>query len=296
MEDFKMIELYQRKVSDSELSSALTRLDEFEITIDKDIVNKDKKMLQEFIKKSHNDINTRNIRTLDKYLDKLLKSCNNEESKLEICWTTSKDNKLPYTYPVSIVNYPTYSINSCNYISLGENDKLIEINLLPLCNLIAFELMYKDFGETHESIEELLKDYNLIAIHDSSVFNDLLKDCSPEMSIYDMAQHMRIEDCAYKTFETGEVNDYFYSTRFKTNRYSEVVNYSCHYAAILIANSIIKGYLRAVKDYKMLMISDTSIAFVVTTDKDINVNDVVEPISVRLFGRKFLVRPEVNVF
>ena len=97
-----MIEIIQHKVTNNELISNINKLEEIEVTINKSMVEHDINRLKAELENSINRYDKANIKALIKHLEKIVKQLN-EESKLEICWNISKDNK-PTTYPIKFIN------------------------------------------------------------------------------------------------------------------------------------------------------------------------------------------------
>lgn len=283
-----MIELIQHKFNSTELTGPFNKLDELSVSVNVELINKDIARLKDEEKNTNNSINKKNISALIKYLEKILKYVN-EESKFEFCWNVDKDT-IPSTYPMTLINEPLYKINFANYVELENNEHLLEIDLTDLADIIAFEFMYKDLGETHESIEELLKDCGIIGFEKASLLTDMFKVNGDK--VYELSKSMWIGESPYFSLETRKVTDYFHSTTFKSKDYREAVDYSCKYANTLIAGSIIKNYIHQNIEVIPLIVSSTHIVILIKGSDEINID---EEISIRAFGRRFLIEPKINV-
>lgn len=287
-----MIEIMQKKLNTNTLLSPYNKMEEIQIIMNKDIIKKDLAKLKEYSDNPKNRYDKANIKGLITYLEKLLKNIN-EEGVYEMCWGTKND--LPISYPLQLINEKNYNINTSNYIEIGEDEKIIEIDLTELADIIAFEMMARDLGETHESIEELLKDCGLIAIEDSKLLTDMFKANGDK--VYQLSKTMKIEDTPYFSSETMKVNDYFSSKQFKANNYREVVEYSCRYANTIIANSILKNSIHNNLNAKIVMINATEITLLANIDNEFNIEKkLLDDISIRTFGRWFSIKPKISVF
>lgn len=288
-----MIELIQHKTSSNELITPFTKLNEISINMNKDLIKKDINRLKEEVKTTKNKYNKHNLDYLIEYLNKLLKYINSE-SIFELCWDANKNGELPFTYPVQLINEPIYNINTSNYIEVGSNEKIIDIGLINLADIIAFEFMYKDLGEDHDSIEKLLHNCGIVGFEKADILLDLFKQNDDKM--YELSKTMLIEDSPYKSFETNRIIDYFHTKEFKAKAYREVIEYSCRYASTVIASSIIKNTIQNNIDMKLLMVSATNIILVINTSNEIDVTkDLLDEIAVRVFGRRFIVEPIISI-
>ena len=281
-----MIEMIQYKPSSTELCGSINKLNEMSITMNKELILKDIDRLSNEIKTTNNKKNKENLKALVAYLKKILNNMQ-EDSTFELCWVT--DTSIPYTYPLELIHEPLYGVNTRNYIEIESGEHLIEIDLKDLADLIAFEFMFKDLGETHESIEELLKDCGIISFEKATLLTDTFKNNGDD--IFELSKTMLIEDCPYLSFEDKTISDYFHSKKFKGESYREVISYSCRYANTIIANSIVKNYLHKNQEIKLLAIDPTSITLVIAGDSEVNIDEI----SIRIFGRQFLIEPKVTI-
>jgi len=288
-----MIKLIQHKVGSNELTSQFTKLNELKLIINKELIEKDMKRLDKELKVTRNKYNKHNIECLIVYLQKLLKNIN-DESILELCWSISKKDDLPFTYPLQLINEPLYSINMANYIEVDSNEKIIELDLTELCDIIAFEFMYKDLGETHDSIEELLHNCGIMGFEKADILLNFFNSNGDK--IYELSKTMLIDDSPYKSPETKKIIDYFHTKEFKAKAYREVIEYSCRYASTIIMNSIIKNALQNGIGIKALMCNATTIALIANISNEVDINkQLLEEITIRVFGRRFTVEPKISI-
>lgn len=287
-----MIEIIQQKVPANTLSGTFTKMDEVSVTVNSELIKKDIDRLKGMLAEPKNRYDAANLKGLIAYLEKLLKNVL-EDSTFELCWEL-KDT-IPESYPLNIINEKVYGIDICNYIEVAENEKLVQMDMTDLADIIAFEIMARDLGETHASIEELLKDCGIIGFEPASLLTDFFKENGDR--VYELSKSMKIGETPYYSYDTKKVHDYFSSKEFKTKEYRDVVEYSCKYANTLIANTIVKNSLHCNIDIKMIMLNATSITFIVNATDEVNIkNNIIEEISVRAFGRRFKIEPDIQIF
>ena len=287
-----MIEIIQQKIPVNALSGTFTKMDEVSVNVNSELIKKDINRLKGMLEEPKNRYDAANLRGLVSYLEKLLKNVL-EDSTFELCWEI-KDN-IPESYPLNIINEKIYGIDICNYIEVAENEKLVQMDMTDLADIIAFEIMARDLGETHESIEELLKDCGIIGFEPASLLTDFFKENDDK--VYELSKSMKIEETPYYSYDTKKVHDYFSSKEFKAKEYRDVVEYSCKYANTIIANTIVKNSLHCNIDIKLIMLSATNITFIVNDTDEVNIkNNIIEEISVRAFGRRFKIEPDIQIF
>lgn len=287
-----MIEIIQQKVPVNTLSGTFTKMDEVAINVNVELIKKDIERLKVMRSEPKNKYDAANIKGLIAYLEKLLKNVL-EDSTFELCWEV-KDN-IPQSYPLSLINEKAYGIDISNYIEVAENEKLVQMDMTDLADIIAFEIMARDLGETHESIEELLKDCGIIGFEPASLLTNFFKENGDR--VYELSKSMKIGETPYYSYDTKKVHDYFSSKEFKTKEYREVVEYSCKYANTIIANTIVKNSLHCNIDIKLIIVNATNITFIVNATDEVNIkNSIIEEISVRAFGRRFKIEPDIQIF
>ena len=293
-----MIDIRHMGVSNNLISACIDRTGNYcQIKMNIDMVKSDIDRLKRQIGIAHNKIDDLNIKSLIKYLELLLRYIDKETGTLELGWHLDYDN-LPKAYPISFINEPIYKIDISNYIELSSNQKLISINFKPMAELIAYEYMYRDLGEDLGSIEELLSDTNLVGTQGSNKLLDKFREDGDD--IYNLSKTMMIDDCPFIATRDREIHDYFNTKTFKLTKkscYKEVVQYSCKYATSIIATNILKKCINKNIEYILIGIDDTSINLIINNySSNIDLKkDILEPVSVQIFGRRFVVEPTINI-
>lgn len=287
-----MIDLIQHSVDESTLTGYYNRIDDITLKMNKDIIIKDRNRLEEMSKKPKSKIDLTNIKALINYLNKLIKIIDKDEN-FELAWGI-KDG-LPISYPLTLLTENVYGIYAANYVEADLNEHIVEVNLNNLADLIAYSFMSRDLGETHESIEELLKNCGIIGIEDSNIIIGHFNKNGDKP--YEFSKSFMMGNTPYYSFDTKEIYDYFHSKKFKTDKYREVVDYSCKYAATIIMNSIIENSTHLGINVKPIVINTTNLAFITNAKDEVNIkNNLIDEISIRVFGRKFKVHTHVDIF
>ena len=290
-----MIEIKHRRASDNDMGYIVNNKvdDTLSLSINTDMVKDDIDRLKGEIGVAHNKIDDMNIKALITYLERIKRLADKKGSVIEIGWHND-NNELPSSYPVQFINDDLYKINANNYIELSGTQTYININLIDVANIIAYEFIYKDLGDDHDMIEDLLKDCFLISYEPAYKLTDKFKKDGDEM--YKLSQHMLIGETQYMSSDTDKyIYDYFSTKKFKVGdkaTYKEVVNYSCKYAMTIIANGIIKRGLTSGAKVKLVALNNTYIDILVDNKDKFQIDNI----AVHAFGRKFIVDPIITEY
>lgn len=288
-----MTELVQHRYPS--FSHMVSKLDTTSISVNADLIMKDIEKLEQALKKSKS-YNKTNIKAILEYLKKILR-CLNENAELELAWNVDNNTDIIKSYPVSLVCEDTYGINTCNYIEVNPGVKIVDIDTIELANIIAFEFMFRDLGDTHNSIEKLLKNCGVTGIEDSKVLTDYLKTLHPNGAIFELSKTLKIDDSPYKIREDNKIQDYFNTAIFKASTYREVVNHSCEYANTVLLSNIFKETMKYKLDFKLLCLSPTRIQFELKEFPDESIRDtIIGDTIIRVFGRRFKVCNKIKIY
>ena len=288
-----MLELFQYQLPINNITASCMRLNDFRVHTNRDIVQKDLDRLNLIAKSPKNKFDKANIKALIKYLTKLLGSLD-EKNYLELCWCDDKDMLLS-TYPLNLIKEPTYGINSSDYISVGDTESLLEIDTTDIADLIAFEFMYRDLGETHDTVEELLKKCGIIGFEKATMLTNIFKQNGDRM--FELSKTLGVEDSPYYNQEEKFMRDYFNSRKFKEISYRDSVNYSARYANLVIADDIVKRLSKLDINCELVMLGATGLTMIIPKRIGLDIKrDLIDSISIRIFGRRFVVEPTVSVY
>lgn len=289
-------EILQRKYLDNQVYNVVSKLNNTIVNINIDLIIKDIEKFEEQLPRIKNKLNRENVKAIIKYLRDLVKTLN-DDLTLELSWTIDKKTGFPKSYPMSLICEDAYNINTCSYIELDKENKFVDINLRRLADAIAFEMMCKDLGETHESIEESLKDCGVTTIESIDVLEEYYSKVSCGKSIYDLSKELKIGESAYYIRGESVIQDYFGTKRFNTKKYREAVKYSCEYANCIILGNIFKEANRTKSNLRLLSIDATRIQFEIKECEDRYIRDtLVGDIIVRILGRKFKLSNHITIY
>ena len=196
---------------------------------------------------------------------------------------------LKYT-TIELRHIPEYNIEMTDYISV-DSGHLVRIDFKNVFEIIAVEMMYRDLGETMETMEEKLDDLGITGIYPAS---ELLKHFDESALL--LSKQFKIGDSPYAARNLSDNIEYFGTQRFKTKYYRDIVGYSVKHALTIIAKSILSKLQASNIDYKLCSLNDNGVYFITNyanTDLDIILGDSV---NIRAFGRRFEVKPKVTVF
>lgn len=269
----------------------ILKSDVFEIHLDTDIIKSDINRLKNELEED-NKINKTNIKALIKYLNTLVNSVD-ENGRIELCYNI-KDNKI-VTYPITLKSYPEYNINTADYILL-HNEKMININITDIINIMAFEYIYRDFGYSIDDIEEVLCSAGIAGIVDIKDIKDFLNN--EKLNAFMIGRGAKMEDCPYISSETRTIKNYLGTNKFKLSSlyYNDVLIDNAKTITSLIASEVHKVLNDKGIDARIVMIGETNLAIIVNEDSDIETSSLIENISIRFFGRNFKVDAQISVY
>ena len=227
-----------------------------------------------------------NIEKIIKYLQGLLSK--SQKDNLSIKWVVDKN--IVKSYPIEIKSIPEYKLQATDYININQDEEIVYMDYTELADIIAFELMYRDLGETRETLENKLENIGIISVYDS---NELTKYF--EESPYALSKLLRIGKSPYKNTD-NELLSYFGDKAFKTGRYLEPVRYSCMYAMTLIVEDILKSSIESSIKIRLCGICDTGIYIIKSKEDKAIMNILQDNVCIRALGRKFEVKPKIAIF
>ena len=292
--DLHMITIQQTGCSMTGLGDLVSRYSRAKLSMNEVAIRDDIEKLRDKLKtngiaKQHH----KNIQQIIKYLERLIMEID-DEGNLELTWKYTK-GKLSCS-PISLANCQPYNIRATDYINTGD-ETLTLIDYKDVYEIIAFEMMHRDLGETHESMEEHLKDIGVLSISPANKITDLFDGESP----VSMSRYMRIGSSPYAT-DNGKLSwDYFYSaggeqTAFKSHTYKECTDRTFDIITLILTKSILSNLFKCGVTAEVCAV-DTDGMFILT-DKDISssLGKYLDTVVVRVFGRKFEVCPKIRTF
>jgi hypothetical protein len=280
-----MIQIQQDTQGLNGIETLISKMGEVSINIDIDSLKSDIDAMELKLSKPFSSKDKKNIKAIRERLLKILSRT--EENTLEIIWTV--DNELIRAYPFDLVHIPEYNIEMTDYISVGD-EHLVRVSYRDVLEIIALDMMYRELGETLQSMEEKLSNIGITVINPSIELTKHFED-----NALNLSKILRISDSSYCSADGREIYDYFGQKTFKCDYYRDVVGYSVKRALTIITSSIIRVLNSHGIKYKLCSISESGIYFITDSDEELD-KIISESAVVRAFGRKFEVKPKVTVF
>lgn len=232
-------------------------------------------------------IDAKNVSSITSYLERIIKK--SENGPVTIGW--GLDGNIINSYPIEMKVIPEYKVCSVDYINL-KNEQVVYLDYTELANIIAFELMYRDMGETHSTMEEKLADIGIVSVYSGKA---LTKHFSEK--VYELSKLMHVADSPYLVEGSGTITDYFGAKEFKSKSYKEVVSHSCRSAMSFIVEALLKKCAGNNIKFKLCGVFDTGIYLLVSSQVDSYIKQQLkETVYIRTFGRKLEVSPKIQVF
>lgn len=250
-------------------------------------INIDKK-LQEWARKNI-EVTDTNMKYITNYMKKFNKYVK-DDGKFEFCWVCEKDQLR--SYPIQMVNMEDYLVNPAYWVNIGINEKMYNIEISNIKNIISFEYIYREIGYSLSDIENKLRDLGIAGFNSSSKLIDRIENLK---SMYSIGKNKRVVDTPYKSLKKDHIMSYLgneYSTKGKT--YQEIIEISCKEIISLIASNLALNVDKKLNSIKIISIGIDG--FTIMCDSDINIYDYIETIVIRSFGRQFLLETRVEEF
>jgi len=268
------------------LESLLNKYGHVEYTFNSQLIQDDIDKIDSWIAEAKTSLRLENLKKIKCYLNGLLKK---SYKKVEVSWVLM--NNAIVSLPVEIRKLRLFNIQATDYM-VSTNDSIIALDYIEVLNIIATELAYRDLDFTNEFIENELKDIGLITIYDSKVLQNIIDDRA-----YDKVMVMRIGDTAYMAPNRKEIYTYFGDSLEYDGAYRKVLTESCNTAISIIVMNLLSKINSMGADVKVYAVFEDSVYFSVPDGRNADIEQVLTtPIVVRAFGRKFEVKPKVQIY
>lgn len=273
---------------DSE-NSRVQKLDPIELNINTDMIDVDIKNMKRALERINGKENSKNIEDIIKYLNKLKAKV--KDGKLEIGWNY-RNNKF-YTYPINLEYNSEYQFDSCSYIE-AQDEKIMVLDFINIFSCLVFEYIHRDLGYTHDEMEKLLESIGIIGLADYSILTDFFED--EDLEPY-LLRGARMESSPYISETAHTIRNYFNTKKFSVLNatYKNVIDNSIEEILKCILLDMMKRADKQNIDLKPIMISDTALGFIVK-DNEFDIEEFLSDTTLRLFGRTFLVKPDISIY
>lgn len=236
-----------------------------------------------------NRLKLENIRRTKKYLSGILKRA--VRGSVKVNWDL-KGNEIT-SIPIEIRKIKMFGIQTTDYIVL-ENEAVLSIDYSQLIDMLSFEIAYRDLGFTQKDIENKLSDISIVGVSSADILfeRDLV-----ENNTYEVTLGMMIDDTPYMSPDKTIMLDYF-GNDLETDKYYRSIIENTRSIAISI---IIQDMLNNVNKYGLKVeiagVFEDSVCLILPDGKDERTARLLaEPIVARVFGRRFEVKPKVQMY
>ena len=288
-----MVLLRQNDYELTGLTQAIQKLGTVEIDLNKQIIEEDLIKLSKLRQSPKNETDLNNIDNISKYL-KRLRSRISMNGKYHITWLY-EDWQIK-CYPLSLIDFKEYNIKASDYINITQN-KLVKIDYSEAYQIIAFDMMFRDLGYTDASIEKDLEDIGLTVISPSSRIQSYIDEDALRLS-----KVFKIGNSPYANFDGSLSWDYFYTAMddgkpFYSKKYRDCVERSVNVAISIIVKSLLDNFNSFNIDFRPCTFTEEGFyIFVDSSMSKEKLKSLLDNVIVRSFGRKFEVKPKIELF
>lgn len=273
----------------------LNKCGDTEISLNIGMLSEDIRKVQHMLSNSNNKGDIANLEKILKYLKKLRDRIDSN-GKYQFTWMLEKWKSR--VYPLELKHFNEFNIKATDYIEIGA-DSLVQINFKDVFEIIAFEMIYRDYGYDLPDIEKELADIGVVTISSADRILDIFK--TEDMTPIQCSQIYKIGDSPYSTFNGKLSWDYFNTAAsdgdaFSSGRYKECVERSINVGIDIIAKSIIEKFNDSNIQFKICAMNEDGLYFMMKPSDARKVQNIIDSVVVRAFGRKFEVKPKITIF
>ena len=254
----------------------------------KEEIQKQKKLLR-----LANGINHKeNIKNIIKWLENIIKKSTG--GVLEYSWNYIDDFGLK-TYPIEVRNIEEYGVYFVDYIKATENQTILRLDYTELANLISFEIMQRDLGYSDRIMEERLKDIGITGIISSKEFLKRIE--KEDRNTYERSKELEVINSRYLREDKRKITDYFNIKEFNSKMYREVVDNSCRHAMMIVLEKLMQNMQNSNMKFSLCAITNTEIDILFEDVSSDKIDDkIIESAVVRVLGRRFEVKPKIQIY
>lgn len=273
----------------SKLGSGLDKLGHLKMRMNTELIQDDINKVKTLAEQANRVSQLKYLSGVDDYLKMLLKKSLKKQVNLQ--WTFL-DNRVR-AFPFEIRQFKKLQIQATDYIIMN-NAKMLSFEYEHLLNMLAFDIVHREFGFTFDDIEKALSSISLLSVQDCQILYD--KELLAP-NTYNIALEMAIEDSPHLDIETHEITDYFGIRHESSKYYREAILASRDMAMNILLQQILTKAIQKGYEIKLAGIFDDSIYFVVPANiaEDVQ-NGLRDNLEVRLFGRIFEINPIVRLY
>ena len=202
-----------------------------------------------------------------------------KNSNILSTWESADD--IIINKPIEFVYLLKSGIDTSDYITAEDNENIYKIKYNGLYDAIIYDLVYREYGETFNSMEKKLEHIGIGGVYPIDMLTKNIAD-----NIYS-ARELMIEDSPYYNKEYKEMHEYFGKKIFKGKYYREVIEYSIRHAQTIIAANIANDLISKDINARLISMDYNGISFGIENGSKY-IDDILDKsVSIRVFGRRF---------
>lgn len=273
----------------SKLGSGLDKLGHLKIRMNTELIQDDIGKVKALAEQANRISQLKYLRGVEEYLKMLLKKSLKKQVNLQ--WTFI-DNRVR-AFPFEIKQFKKIQIQATDYIVMN-GVKMLSFEYEHLLNMLAFDIVHREFGFTFEDIEKELSSISLLSVQDCSILYD--KELLTP-NTYNIALEMAVEDSPHLDMETHEITDYFGIKHEPSKYYREAILASRDMAMNILLQQLLTKAIQKGFDIKLAGVFDDSLYFVVPISNAEEIQTgLQDSLEVRIFGRIFELNPIIKLY
>lgn len=264
--------------------------------LDEPLIEDDIRRLGSRLRDVQCPVSKRNIKGLQRNLRKLLKK-SRQSDKLDVKWRL-EDGRIVGT-PRQMIQSIKYHVRPMDYIK-KEDGAIMHLDYSDLLDIMGFEMIHRDIGETRDGLEKKLRDIGIIAVYDGKIMLDILnKKVKPGIRFYDMARAVSVRDTDYMEVSGNKVYTYFGEEQpIGDGLYKSVLDKSADTATALILQNILTK-INSTRGGNVLVygVFTGHLYLAMPGGRNEDLEQMMsESVMIRALGRKFETFPKIQIY
>jgi len=277
------------RVDTKNMNKLLDKYGKVHVRLNSQAIKDDIEKMKKLAEASNKKLYVKNCWRIVDYLDRLGKVAKNEE---EIRLDFKYNGDFIESSPIDIRKINGFNVQTTDYFDvMGKS--VLTLDYSKLMDAMALDIGYLDLGYTTEEIEDKLKDVGIVATYDSSDFGDLLED-----NLYIVMCGLKIEDSPYVSVDNKNMHDYFGDKVKDRVNYLETLTKSSKKIMAIVAMDVLTEADKHSCKIELAGVYEDSLVILVPDKCSVELlsEKLAQPQVIRLFGRKFLFKPEVQIY
>lgn len=260
-------------------------------TMDLEMIIADRDNYKDMEEKEHNKVMKSHYGSIVKYLDGLIKALD-MNNRIKVYWTL-REGKL-VTAPFDLQNMRWLGLDSTDYI-LKRDDRTVVVSYKDLWNALSIQLAHRDLDVETKDIDLKLSKLGCRMQGIDSI--DKLFECAEIDNAYNQASGLKIYDTPYCSKLRGSGYLDYFGGKLKSNNYKEMIDRSIdRMMNIIITESLDKINWEESDDVEFIGVFEDRIYYNTSLATSEIEAKLAESIAIRLFGRMFEIKPEIEIY